>query len=291
MIGVFDIARPGSVAEASALLRQHGPDAAIYAGGTELLILLKDRLLEPSLLVDIKHIPGLNAISLDSCGCLLRIGALATHRQIERSETVRTALPELAATEATVANVRVRHAGTIGGNLSFAEPHSDPATLLIALGATIVLESETGRREVPAEEFFTGFLTTAREPEEILTEVLVPTVEPGTRVVYERFKIHERPSASLGLVLDIEDGRIGTARLVAGCIGERPVRMVRAEAALAGQEPSPEVFAAAAELVREEAEPTVDAFESGDYKRQLAATLALRSLERAAGTDATGSPR
>lgn len=288
MIGVFDIARPGSVAEASALLREHGPDAAIYAGGTELLILLKDRLLEPSLLVDIKHIPGLDAISLDPCGCQLRIGALATHREIERSETVRAALPELAATEANVANIRVRHAGTIGGNLSFAEPHSDPATLLIALGATIALESDAGRREIPAEDFFTGFLSTAREPEELLTEVLVPTVEPGTNVIYERFKIHERPSASLGLVMDMEDGRIGTARLVVGCIGERPVRMIRAEAMLAGQAPSPDLFAAAAALVREETDPTVDAFESEDYKRQLAATLTLRALERATGSGATG---
>jgi len=284
MIAAFDIAAPGSVAEASALLRRHGPDATVYAGGTELLILLKDRLLEPALLVDIKRIPGLAAISLDPCGCLLRIGALATHRQIERSETVRAALPELAATAATVANIRVRHAGTIGGNLCFAEPHSDPATLLIALGASVALESAAGRREVPAETFFTGFLSTAREPEELLTEVLVPTVEPGTRVVYERFKVHERPSASLGLVLELDGGAIGAARMVAGCIGERPARMTRAEALLAGQRPSPELFAAAAELVREEAEPTVDAFESGDYKRQLAATLAIRALERAAAT-------
>ncbi|MFM9108031.1 MAG: FAD binding domain-containing protein [Chloroflexota bacterium] len=289
MIAAFDIVAPGSVAEASALLRQHGPDAAIYAGGTELLILLKDRLLEPALLVDIKRIPGLDAIALDPCGCLLRIGALATHRRIERSETVRTALPELAATEANVANIRVRHAGTIGGNLAFAEPHSDPATLLIALGAAIALESDRGRREVPAEAFFTGFLSTAREPEELIVEIMVPTVEPETKVVYERFKIHERPSASLGLAMDLADGRIGTARLVVGCIGERPVRMTRAEAVLAGQEPSAEVFAAAAELVREEADPTVDAFESGDYKRQLAATLALRALERAAGTGTGGA--
>lgn len=282
MIGVFDIVRPGSVEEASALLAERGPDAALYAGGTELLILMKDRLLEPALLVDLKAIPGLDGIAMDPGGRALRIGALARHRAIETSPLVREALPELAAVESQVANVRVRHAGTLGGNLCFAEPHSDPATLLVALDATFELASGAGRREVAAGEFFTGFLSTARGAEEIMTAVNVPLPAAGTRVVYERFKTHERPSASAAVAIGMDGGAVSSARVVVGCVGETPLRIAGAEALLLGQALDADLIDAAAERAREEAEPTEDPFESDGYKRHLAATLVRRALERAA---------
>lgn len=281
MIGVFDIVRPGSVEEASATLAERGQDAALYAGGTELLILMKDRLLEPALLVDLKAIPGLDGIALDPGGRALRIGALARHRAIETSPLVREVLPELAAVESRVANVRVRHAGTLGGNLCFAEPHSDPATLLVALDAVLELGSAGGRREVAAADFFTGFLSTAREPEEIMTAVTVPLPAAGTRVVYERFKTHERPSASAAVAIGIDGGTVTSARVVVGCIGETPLRIAGAEALLLGRAMDAELIDAAAERARAEAEPTEDPFESDEYKRHLAATLVKRALERA----------
>ena len=290
MLGVFDIHRASSVAEASALLAERGPDAAIYAGGTELLALMKDRLLEPALLVDIKHVPRLGGIALDPGGRLLRVGALARHREIERSPLVRARLPEFAAMEAQVANVRVRWAGTIGGNLCFAEPHSDPATLLLGLDATLTLASAQGSRTIPVGDFFVGFLSTAREPEELLTAIEVPLPQPGTGVAYERFKTHERPSASVAARLSVAGGVISEPRLAVGSVGERPVRIAAAEEMLAGNAPSPDLFAAAAELVRDGVEPTEDLFESTDYKRHLARTLALRALERAAAAAANGGP-
>ncbi|HEX5500369.1 MAG TPA: FAD binding domain-containing protein, partial [Thermomicrobiales bacterium] len=135
MLAPFDYHRPQTLAETAALLRALGDAAAIYAGGTELLPLMKDGLIEASHLIDIKGIPGLSEIEWNGDHGGLRIGALATHRAIERSPLVREHLPALADLEANVANVRVRAAGTIGGNCCFAEPHSDPATLLVALDA------------------------------------------------------------------------------------------------------------------------------------------------------------
>lgn len=281
MLAPFEIVRPRDVAEASAVVAAAEGEAVFYAGGTELLILMKDRLLEPTTLVDLKAIPGLDGIALDPGGRHLRIGGLARHRQIERSPLVAERLPALAEMAAQVANVRVRHAGTLGGNLCFAEPHSDPATLLLALDAGFVLASLAGSREVAAADFFVGFLQTDRSPEEVLTDVLIPLPDEGTTVAYVRFKTHERPSASVAVRLTVADGTIAEALVAVGCVGERPIRLPLAEATLTGQPPEPDRFAAAADLVAAGVEPTEDRFESTDYKRHLARTLTLRALARA----------
>ena len=147
-----------------------GPDAAIYAGGTELLIVMKERLAHFPHLIDIKRIPGLNEIAFDAERRELSIGAVATHRDLERSPVVRERFPALGELEAAVANIRVRNAGTIGGNLCFAEPHSDPATLLTALDAQLTLTSASGTRQLPMASFITGLMETARRHEEILVD-------------------------------------------------------------------------------------------------------------------------
>lgn len=282
MLGQFEIVRPASVAEASEIVAAADGEAVFYAGGTELLILMKDRLLEPAVLVDLKALAGLDEIALDPEGKMLTIGALARHRQIECSALVRRVLPVLADTESKVANIRVRHAGTVGGNLCFAEPHSDPATLLLALGARLTLASAAGSRDVAAADFFVGFLETALRPEELLTAIAIPLPETGSTVVYERFKTHERPSATVAVLLTAEADTLVDAKIAVGCIGERPVRMSAAEDALRGAPLELEGLASAAELVRDVVEPTEDRFESTDYKRHLAQTLTMRALQRAA---------
>lgn len=283
MLGVFEIHEPRSVAAASHLLTEHGPEAAVYAGGTELLVVMKDRLVHYPHLVNIKTIPGLDRIALDAEEEALRIGPLATHRAIERAAPVRERLPQLAEVAANIANVRVRSTGTIGGNLCFAEPHSDPAALLVALDAVLTLTDGAGSRTVPAEAFFVGLFETSRRHDELLTDILVPLPSPKTGVAYERFKTHERPSAAVATVIDLTDGAITNARLVVGSIGERPVRVPAAEAQLRGQRPSPALFAAAADIVRDAVEPTSDPFESTDYKRHLARALTVQSLAAAVG--------
>lgn len=278
MLSRFIIHEPKTVEEASTLLAAHGSEATVYAGGTELLVLMKERLVHFPHLVNIKTIPGLANISLDTAGEAIEIGPLATHRAIERSPLVRERAPLFAGLAAHVANVRVRAAGTIGGNLCFAEPHSDPATLLVAWGATFTLTSAAGSRDVPAEEFFLGMLETARRHEEVLTAIHVPLMPPDAGSAYERFKIHERPTATVAAVLRVAADEIVEARIVAGSVGPRPMRLPLAEEVLVGQRPVGTLFAAAAERARDETEVTEDPFESGDYKRHLVRVLTERAL-------------
>ncbi|HLL51594.1 MAG TPA: FAD binding domain-containing protein, partial [Thermomicrobiales bacterium] len=138
------------------MLAQFGQDSSVYAGGTELLIVLKERLAHFPHLIDIKRIPGLSDIAYDADRRELTIGAVASHRAIERSPVVRQTVPALADLEAAIANIRVRNAGTIGGNLCFADPHSDPATLLTALNARLTLVASSSSRQVPMASFITG---------------------------------------------------------------------------------------------------------------------------------------
>jgi carbon-monoxide dehydrogenase medium subunit len=279
--------RPGSVAEASQLLRVLGDDAAIYAGGTELLVVMKERLAHFGHLIDIKAIPGLNGIALDGERRELRIGALATHRDVERSPLVRETIPALAVLEAKVANVRVRAAGTIGGNLCFAEPHSDPAILLTALGTRLNLASSEEAREIELAAFFTGVMETARRHDEILTAITIPCAEADVGVAYERFKLHERPTAAVAAVVNVDDGAMTDARIVVGCVGERPQRLPHTERLLRWLPVVPASAAAAADVIHEEVEIAASPFESDVYLRQLARTLGRRAIaaamERAGG--------
>lgn len=283
MLDPLAIVRATSVAEASALLREHGYNAAIYAGGTELIYVMKERLTSYGRLIDIKHVPGLAEIALTPDGNTLTIGALATHRQIEHSALVRKHLPVLAELEARVANVRVRSAGTIGGNLCFADPHSDPATLFAALDATFRLESATEQRVIPAEQFVTSLMETEREHDELLTEIAIPLPQQGVSVAYERIKLHERPTAALAAVIAVEDGVVASANLVVGCIGETPQRLIAAADALHGQPPTVALARLASDVIADEAETEDDGFESAAYKRQLARTVGFRAICAALG--------
>jgi len=288
MLSRFVIHEPATVEEASALLAAHGPEAAIYAGGTELLVVMKERLAHFPHLVNIKTIPGLTGISLDTSGASITIGPLATHRAIERSPLVRERAPLLADLEAHVANVRVRAAGTIGGNLCFAEPHSDPATLLVAWGAMLTLTSARDSRALAAEDFFLGMLETARWHDEILTGIHVPLLLPDAVSTYECFKTHERPTATAAVMLRLAADEIVEARIVAGSVGPRPMRLPLAEEMLLGQRPVGALFASAAERARDEVDVTEDAFESSDYKRHLVRVLTERALMKAAERNGNG---
>jgi carbon-monoxide dehydrogenase medium subunit len=278
MLEPFTIHQPRTVGEASALLTRFADDAAIYAGGTELLIVMKERLAHFPHLIDIKRIPGLREIAFDPETRMLHIGALATHREIERSPLVYEMLPALSALASTVANVRVRSIGTIGGNLCFAEPHSDPATLLTALGATLSLESASGSRQVPVAAFFTGVMETVRRHNELLTQIAVPVPPPDTGVAYERFKLHERPTAAVAALIAVSNGAIADARIVAGSVGDRPQRLSATSALLVGLAASEGAADIAARLIRDEVETSADAFESEAYKRQLARTVGRKAI-------------
>src|SRR6202035_2235605 len=168
----FQIHQPASALQASQMLSHYGEDAGIYAGGTELLLAMKHSALNYRHLIDLKVVPGLNSIEVRNGA--LEIGATSTHRSIERSAIVQRNQPALAEMESHVANVRVRATGTLGGNLCFAEPHSDPATLLLVLEGVVRVESEAGSREIPVSELIGGAYASNLQPGEILTKITVP---------------------------------------------------------------------------------------------------------------------
>lgn len=279
MLRPFEIHEPATVMEASRLLAGYGEEAAVYAGGTELLPVMKEGLGHYTHLVNIKTIPGLESIAFHQG--ILRIGALATHRQIERSPVVLERLPLLCQVACGVANLRVRIAGTLGGNLCFAEPHSDPAAVLVASGATVVLARGTAERRVSAEEFFTGILQTVRLPDEILTGVEIPAPGPGVGAAYHRFALHERPVAGVAAVLAVHEGVITRASLVVGSVGPIPARVAEAEAGLIGQAPSGPVLNAAAEAAGRHADVLDDLYGSVEYKRHIVTVMARRALQEA----------
>ena len=283
MLRPFEIHEPRTVEEASVLLAQFGFDAAIYAGGTELLLIMKEGLAHFPHLVNIKTIPGLDEIALSAEGDELQIGPLATHWDLERSPIVRKHAPLLAEVESQVANTRVRAVGTIGGNLCFAEPHSDLATLLLAWGATLELSSSEAQRVLAAADFTLGLFETARQPNEILTRIRLPLLSENTAGAYRKFSTHERPMATVAALLEVKDGIIEDVRLAVGSVGPLPIRASEAEALLRGQSIEGATFASAAELAAAASDPMDDLHGSADYKRQLVRVLTAQALMEASG--------
>lgn len=280
----FDLHRPSSVEEAGELLERHGEDAAFYCGGTELLLLLKLGFASFGHLVDLKGIEELRGVRAENGG--LVVGAAVTHRELERSELLRERLPTLAAMERRVANLRVREVGTLGGNLCFSDPHSDPATLLLVLDAEAACRrgGEAARR-VPIGEFVLGPYQTTLQQGEVLLSVHVPDPAPGSRVVHEKFSIHERPTATVSCLVRAEGGAIAEARIAVGSVGPRPVRAGEAERLLVGAPADgrldPALLAQAGERAAGAAAPVDDAGGSADYKAQLVRVLVERTLRQA----------
>jgi len=286
----FTLHRPDTAEEACALLARFGEDAVPYAGGTELLLLMKLGLLRPRHLVDVKRIRGFADIA---DGARLAIGATVTHRAVERSPLVRARCPLVASVARHVANVRVRNVGTVGGNLAFADPHSDLATLFLALDATVELVSPRGRRELALADFVRGPWETARASDELLALIRFAPWS-GTSAVYVKFGVHERPTLGVAVALRFDrpegDGsgregvRVVDARVAIGCVNPRPARVPAAEARLAGVGVTEleDVAGAVGETAAASVDPADDLYGSADYKREMVAVFARRALRVAA---------
>jgi len=278
MIPRFSLVRPATLDDAFAAYEAADGDAAYIAGGTELLQVMKMGFAQFRTLIDLKRVPDLQGIALNGA---LRIGAAVTHREIERSAAVSGAVPGLIALERRVANARVRNTGTLGGNLAFAEPHSDPATFLLACGASVeVASAGAARRRIPIDGFVVGPLATALEPGEVLVAVEIPRSAPGEGRAYEKLAFFERPAASVAVRLVVGNGAVTDATVAVGSIGEIPERVDAAAAEFVGvAATAPEVDAAA--LRAHDALGTVDIVAdlngSVDYKRHLAGVLLRRA--------------
>lgn len=269
----FTYHRPTDLLEALDLLAQYGDTAAPYAGGTELLLAMKMGFAQFDHLIDLKRIPELKRIEWDRH--VLAVGALATHAEVAASETVTQYLPPLAALCGQIANPRVRASGTIGGNLCFAEPRADPPTLLAALDAPLVLSSQADERYVSAREFITGALETVRGPSELLLRIELPCIAKAVR--YERIVFGHRTVAGAAVVLG---STIEPARVWIGSVTSYPERLSETEMLLGDEPAAPDDDTLRDTVLRDIAALDIadDEEASADYRRHLAATVALRGI-------------
>jgi carbon-monoxide dehydrogenase medium subunit len=283
MLRRFRLEEPESVAEVSELLAQFGESAKVYAGGTELLLAMKEGLVQYERLINVKTVKGLNEVIPDNG--TIRIGALCTHHQLETSPLVKEKLPALARTEQNVANVRVRQVGTLGGNLCFAEPHADPGILLMALGAKMVAQKSTSRREITAEEFFVDAYETCLGADEVLTEIRVPVPEAKSGVAYLKFGYLERPSVGVAIALRIDaDGKsIEDAKIAVGCAGPAPKRVSESEGLIKGKsvDEAKTNLLKAGEIAGRAAQAISDLHGSQEYKEHIIGVLLKRAFQNA----------
>jgi carbon-monoxide dehydrogenase medium subunit len=276
----FTIHQPKTALEASHMLAEFGEKGRLYAGGTELLLAMKHDLLRYEHLVDVKTIPDLDKIELQN-GTVV-IGATATHRAIEHSAAVKQNLPVVAEMETNVANVRVRASGTLGGNLGFAEPHSDPATLFLALGARVNVQGKAGARSVPIDKLITGAYETSLAPDELMTGIEVPVLSKSQRAAYLKFQLKERPTLGLAMVLDLAGDTIKKAVAVVGSVSAAPTQSDAANGLLAGSKIQVEKqLGEAAQALADAADPVDDLEGSAEYKRHLIGVFLKRAFIKA----------
>jgi aerobic carbon-monoxide dehydrogenase medium subunit len=269
----FDYVRATSAEEAISLAGQHGEDAKFLAGGHSLLPLMKLRLAQPAVLVDIGRITDLSYIR--DAGEYVAIGALTRHRDVETSELLAEHVPLLAHAASHVGDPQVRHRGTIGGSIAHADPASDLPATTLALGATYVAQGPGGTREIPAAEFFQGFLTSALAAEELLTEIRVPKMN-GAGWGFQKFNRRAQDWAIVGAAAWRRNGDAGVALVN---MGSTPILATSVAGALAGGAS----VAEAAEQAAAEADPQADLNASVEYRIHLAKVLTRRALEAATG--------
>jgi carbon-monoxide dehydrogenase medium subunit len=280
----FAYQRAESVEEAITLLEEHGEGAKLIAGGHSLLPIMKLRLAEPETLVDIGRIPELRGVR--RAGGEIAIGALTTHHQIATDAEIRSDLPLLAATAARVGDRQVRNRGTIGGALAHADAAADYPAAILALDATIVARGSQGERQIPAREFFLDFLTTALQPDELLTEVHISVPPKGHGWSYQKLANQASGYAIVGVAaVVVLDGQASVADVRVGVTGAAAVawRAEATETTLRGQRLDDGVIAAAADLVDGGIDFLDDLHGSAEYRRRVTRGLTRRAILEAAG--------
>lgn len=279
----FDYVRPGTLDEAVRALADGGEDAKVIAGGQSLTPLLRLRLANPELLVDVGGLAELRGVRDD--GDALVIGARTTHYDLTRDPLVAAQCGLLAEAAGTVADPAVRHRGTLGGSLAHADPAGDLPAVVVALDATLTARGPSGERQIAARDFFVDYLTTALQPDEILVGIRVPKLGPGSGYRYEKFHRTAQAWAIVGVaaVVSRSNGHVDQARIGLTNMGPVPVRAAAAEAAAAGAAASRDALRAAAAHADEGTQPPDDLHGAPDYRRHLARVLTGRALAAAAG--------
>jgi len=278
----FDYVRPGDMAETLRILHDRKGEAKLLSGGYSLLPLIKLRLAQPALLVDLRDISGLDGIA--ETDDYLRIGARATHRQIHEAPIVRDGYPLLLDVTAQIGDPQVRNWGTIGGSVAHADPASDWPAVLLATSATIICKSQSDDRAIAARGFFLDTFTTAIEPTEVLTEIRFPRRPRGAGGAYQKLERKVSDFATVGVAAVVRLGagsQIESAGIGLTAVAETPIAATDAEEILAGHDPSEELFRRAAAAAAAQSRPVGDVRGPVEYKRAMVAELTLRALRTA----------
>jgi carbon-monoxide dehydrogenase medium subunit len=280
----FDFLEAGSPAEASAMLTEHGEGARLIAGGTSLVLLLRQRLADFTHLVHIGNLAGLRGIRTDGDG-QLRIGALATHAEIAAHPLIRKDFSMIGEMASQVANPQIRNVATLGGNLCYGDPASDPPTCLVALGARVRVLRGNEERQIALEQFFKGYYETALSVGDVVLEVIVPPVPAQGAALYSRFITNPaegRPLCAIALRAVRGAAELWTeVRLVLGAVVPAPTRARAAEQFLTGRKLTPDALAEAADIAVRDIEPVDDFRASADYRREVTRVVVRRLLGRA----------
>jgi len=280
----FDYFIPDTIKEACSLLSEYQEKAKIIAGGQSLLILMKERVLSPSHLIDITKISGLDHAQYDDKEGL-RIGALTTHRYMETSSLIKEKCDLLSDVEKVIASIQIRNVGTVGGNLCHADPGGDLAPPLIALEAKVKLEGRETERIIPLEDFLTDYFETALKESEILTEIQIPPILPYSGEWYHKCSPREIDPAIVGVAvalrLDSSHKACQKVRIVLGGVGPVPLRVKKAEERLQGNVINEKLIDEAAKIAKDEATPISDLRGTEEYKKAMVALLAKEGIEKA----------
>jgi carbon-monoxide dehydrogenase medium subunit len=275
---------PSSIEETFALLEEHGEDARVMAGGTALVVIMKQSLLGAEHIISLHRLPGMDAIHLADDG--LHIGALARHTDVETSALVRQHAPLLADVYSRVATVKVRNVATVGGGLAHSDPSQDPPAGLIVLGASVRLRSKDGDRIVPVDELSTDYYETQIQPGELITEVIVPLQPEQARAAYLKYLPRtedDYATVAVAALAERDNGTCRRARVALIAAGPTPIHATAVEQAIGGQPVTVETVRRAAEAVEPLVDPLDDFRGSAPYKRDMAVVFTRRALERALG--------
>ncbi len=284
MIRDFIYLKANTAGEALDLIDKHKEDYKVICGGQSLLILMRQGLVAPEYLIDIKNVNELNYIRFDKKDGL-RIGATTTHRAVESSPLVLEAYPVLVNMEENLASIQTRNWGTIGGNLCHGDPAGDPGPVFIALNGSVKIGSKGKTRTLFLEDFFVDYFETALEEGELLLEVHLPPIPPRTALAYEKFNIikNDQGFVSLAAAITLEnDGLVcKDARIVLGAAAPTPMRIREAERLLIGKKLSKSLLEKAGEKASEEADPVADVHASEEYRRHLVRSLTKKMVNKA----------
>jgi carbon-monoxide dehydrogenase medium subunit len=282
----FELHQSRSLEEAFDLLETYGDDARVMGGGTALVLQMKQRLVQPAHVINLRRVPGLDYIREATNGLAgVEIGALCTQQQAATSPLVRSQIPLVAETYHWVATPRIRHMATVGGGLAHGDPSQDPPPTLIALGASVVLTSSGSQRTIPVEELFIDYYETDVQPGEILTSLLIPAAPAGSGAAYLKFlprTADDYATVSVAVVVTPGDGNTcQDIRIALGAVGVTPIHATQAEDILRGQPLTEDNIRAAAATVKDVVDPLDDYRGSAEYKRDMAEVFTRRAIQQA----------